>query len=609
MSRRVSLTLALLGFALLIAAVAPWTLSGGFAAAVARHLSQDYGLGFQVNGRSTIVLLPMPRVKFQDVTVRSSAGMVVAEGGTLRGQLELLPLLLGRAELSEMSLTDSRITVAVAPSGLADSGLAEFLRAHGPERADELPHIRRVRLVNSSIHFAGGSPVENATLTLDWPNPNAPLQGSGAFTWNGETVEVTRISLDPHAIVTGKLSPLAAAVDAPSVRLTILGEIQPGADPRLTGHSTIEARSVRDLSRWTGVALPLGSLVQAASIEGDFTADRQRISWPSALVTFGADQLEGTLGIGFDSERPVVTGTLAAERLNLSDLLAPLAQVRTTSGLWSGEEISLQHTAGGDLDLRVSANDAWIGGVKLGEMAANVMVRPGRIEASIGRASLNNGTIKGRIAFAALEGGLDLKLQGTFSGVDIGSFLSDARRHRWITGSAQGQFTLEGAGTTPADIVRQSHGRTTLSVKQGELVGVGLNDVLLRLEKHPLLAFLDRRSGRTPFDEAHVHLNIGAGLAEITEGALTAPKLRAALQGRVSFIDRDVAIRAHVGALPAEPKADSSVVLDVLGSWDDISVVPDARSLIERSGAAKALFGRERIPGASRGAAAAPLAQ
>jgi AsmA protein len=237
-------------------------------------------------------------------------------------------------------------------------------------------------------------------------------------------------------------------------------------------------------------------------------------------------------------------------------------------------------------------------------------VRPGRIEASVGRASLNGGTVKGRIAFAALEAGMDLKLQGTFSGVDIGSFLNDARRQRWITGAAHGQFTLEGSGATPADIVRQSHGRTTLSVKQGELVGVGLNDVLLRLEKHPLLAFLDRRSGRTPFDEAHIHLNIGAGLAEITEGSLTAPKLKAALKGRVSFIDRDVAIRAHVEALPAEPKAESSVVIDVLGSWDDISVVPDARSLIERSGAAKPLFGRERIPGAaSRGAAAAPVAQ
>jgi AsmA protein len=194
--------------------------------------------------------------------------------------------------------------------------------------------------------------------------------------------------------------------------------------------------------------------------------------------------------------------------------------------------------------------------------------------------------------------------------VDLGAFLADARRPRWINGSAQGQFALEGIGATPADIIRQSHGRTSISVKGGELVGIALNDALRRLEKRPLLAFLDWRGGRTPFDEAHVHLNIGAGLGEITEGAVTAPKLRANLQGRVSLIDRDVAMRAHVDAVPAEPNAASYVVLDVLGGWDAVSVVPDARSLIERSGAAKPLFGRERLegPAATRGAEASPLA-
>jgi AsmA protein len=612
MSRRVSLAFALLCFALLVAAIAPWTLSpGGFAAAVAQHLKEDYGLAFQVHGRSTIALLPMPRVKFHDVTIRSPDGAAVAEGGILRGQLELLPLLLGQAELSEVSLTDSRITVAAPPPALAESGLAAFLRAHGTNRAAGLPHVRRVRLVTSSIRFAGGSPpVENATLTADWPDSDGPLQAAGTFMWNGESVEITRISLDPGALAAGKRSPFVVALDAPTVRLTVTGEVLSGPDLRLTGHSTVEAHSVRDLSRWTGIALPLGNLVQAASIEGDFTADRRRISWPSVLVTFGLDRLEGTLGMRFDGERPAVTGTLAAGRLNLSDLLAPFGQARTASGLWSGEEISLQPITGGDLDLRVSASDARIGGVSLGEMAASVMVRPGRIEAAIGRATLNGGILKGRMALAAIQsGGLDLKLQGTFAGVDLGAFLADAHRPRWITGTAQGQFAVEGTGTTPADIIRQSHGRTNVTVKEGELVGIALNDALRRMEKRPLLAFLDWRSGRTPFDEAHVHLNIGAGLGEITEGALTAPKLRANLQGRVSFIDRDLAVRAHVDTMPVEPNAASLVVLDVLGGWDAVSVVPDARSLIERSGAAKPLFG-ERLPSpAAQGAAAAPLAQ
>jgi AsmA protein len=37
-------------------------------------------------------------------------------------------------------------------------------------------------------------------------------------------------------------------------------------------------------------------------------------------------------------------------------------------------------------------------------------------------------------------------------------------------------------------------------------------------------------------------------------------------------------------------------VFDVSGAWDNVTVTPDARSLIERSGAAKPLFGPERLP-------------
>jgi AsmA protein len=32
------------------------------------------------------------------------------------------------------------------------------------------------------------------------------------------------------------------------------------------------------------------------------------------------------------------------------------------------------------------------------------------------------------------------------------------------------------------------------------------------------------------------------------------------------------------------------LVFDVTGGWDDIAIIPDARSLIERSGAAKPLL-------------------
>jgi AsmA protein len=258
--------------------------------------------------------------------------------------------------------------------------------------------------------------------------------------------------------------------------------------------------------------------------------------------------------------------------------------------------VSVRAATGGDLDLRLSAAEATIGRLKLADMAASVLVRPGRIEASLGRAGLNKGIVKARLTLVDLTEGADLKAHGTFDGVEMATFLADLGQARWLTGLAQGQFNLETSGSTVVDLVRQSHGRAAITVRQGELVGIGLNDALRRVEKRPLLASTEWKGGRTPFETAQVNLNVGAGVGEITEGSLLAPTLRTALQGRVSLVERAVAIRALVDPTAPSPLPSPLMTLDVVGGWDDVAIVPDVKSLIERSGAAQRLLPSQIIP-------------
>jgi AsmA protein len=590
MPRRVVLLLSLLALALLGTAVAPWTLpSGGLAASVGRQFRDNYGLELSVAGRSTFALLPVPRIKFEGISLASDDGLAV-EQGVLRGELRLLPLLLGRVELAEAALSEARVVLRGEGAKLdPDMWLAALKRV-----ASDKGSIRRLILTNSAVEGSRGT-LENVNLVLSWPARTGPLQAAGEVSWRGERISIADATITPSILASGRPAPFTVDISAPAGRAKVVGEAQVGPDPRITGHSNVQIRSVRDLSRWSGLDLPLGSLIQAAAIEGDFSADRRRLSWPSVAATLGDDRMEGTLAIRFDNGRPVVTGTLAAERVDLSNFFSPFTQARTSSGLWSGEDASVLAATGGDLDLRLSATNARIGRLRLGDMAASVIVRPGRIEASLGRASLNKGTLKGRLSLVAVSHGTDLKAQGTFENVDAAGFLNDIGQGRWLAGLAQGHFMLETSGGTVADLVRQSHGRTTINVKQGEVIGVSLHEALKRVEKRPLAASLDWKGGRTPFDLIHVVLNVGAGVGEIVEGALTAPGLRTSLQGSVSLMDRLIAVRASVDPAPASTLPAPVFVFDVTGGWDDVAVVPDARSLIERSGAAKPLFGKERL--------------
>jgi AsmA protein len=199
------------------------------------------------------------------------------------------------------------------------------------------------------------------------------------------------------------------------------------------------------------------------------------------------------------------------------------------------------------------------------------------------------------MSLATLNGLAEFRSQGTFDGIDLAAFLSSMGETRWITGRAQGQFLLEGTGKNPAEVIRQAQGRSSITVKEGELVGLALNDALRRVEKRPLLASLNWRGGRTPFDQAQTQLSIKNGIGELSEGRLASPSLITNVHGRVSLVDRTLSVKADVSPTAPAPSPSPAIVFDVSGGWDNVVVAPDARSLIERSGAAKPLFGPERL--------------
>jgi len=592
MSRRVVFFIALISLAILGAAAAPWTLTGnGLSKAVAEHMKERYELDFTAEGRSTFALLPLPRVKFEDVSLRFPNQALKAEGGILRGELRILPLVFGRIELAEIMLSETRITGS--QQALRSVNWGDLLRD-----SVDATHARRLIVTTSSLHW---SDVENANLdqlnvVVTWFGGNKPLYLAGSAQWRDETVSIEQSFIYPALLASDRLSPVSFTLSAPSGRMTVSGEAQLGDDPRITGESTIQANSVRDFTRWTGIKLPFGSLIQALSITGDFSMNRRRLSWPSVAVTLGTDKLDGTMAVRFDAERPLITGTLAADKLNLSDLFAPFAQTRTSSGTWSEEDIDLVGTTGSNLDLRLSASVAEIGSFRLDDMAASVLVRPGRVEASIGRAGFHGGTLKGRLSLAAVNEAIEFKSQGIFTGVDIAPFLSSVGQPRWITGRAQGQFQLEGSGQSPAEVIRQAHGRSSVTVKDGELVGLALGDALRRVEKRPLLASLNWKGGRTPFDQAQAQLVLKDGIGEVSDSRLTTPELVTSLRGQVSLVDRTLRLKADVSPVVSGGNVSPVIGFDVGGGWDSVVVMPDVRSLIERSGAAKPLFGNERHP-------------
>lgn len=596
MPRRIVVFIGLIVLAVLAMAAAPWTFrENGLSSALSEHMKTRYGLELTVAGRSTFSVLPIPRVKFEDVTLHFPDKALTANGGTLRGELRLFPLLLGRVELSDFELRETRVSASYkALQAVKWTDLAK-------NRANAT-YARRLILSRSSIRWTDlkDANLDNLDLVIRWVDADEPMTVSGAADWRGERIHVDGVSAYPTLLAGGQISPVALEASTASGHLRLKGEAQLGANPRLTGESVIQARSLSNFTRWSGVGLPFGSLVQAFSISGDFSIDRRRLSWPSVAVTMGDDKLEGALAVRFDSPRPLITGTLAADDLNLSDLFAPFAQAKGADGAWSADAVDLSRVTGSDLDLRLSAAEAHLGRLHLDDMAANVLVRQGEIEASIGRAGFLDGTLKGRLSLATVNGLTEFRSQGTFAGVEIAPFLSSIGQPRWITGRAKGQFAFEGKGLNPVEVVRKAQGNSSVTVTDGELIGLSLDDALQRVEKHPLLASLNWKGGRTSFQETQAQILMKDGVGQVSDATLTSADLLVRLQGKVLMVDRTLDLKAEVSAAGAPEDAPTKIGFDIGGGWDNVSVMPNARSLIERSGAAKPLFPK-RVPADAQG--------
>src|SRR5215208_4706243 len=548
MSRRTILGIALACLAALTLAIAPWTVNTGrLTAAVARQLRSVYGLDLAVKGRTTIALLPVPRLKFENVAlaVPGSPPLVAAE--QLRSEFRIWPLLIGRIELAEVALSGAQLRV---------------------EEGSDL-----------------------------W----SPL-------WRGESVQVTVADLHPAVLAKGGKDRLAVEASTGTSRVALELDASVANGGKASGRASFTTASLRDLLHWGDVQVPFGGLVQAASLAGDFTAENGAVSFPAVQLGLGSDKLDGALSARFEGGRLSLTGTLAAERLNLADTPFPFGPLQASAGSWSYAPLNLRETGGADLDLRISAAAARLGALRLDALAANLLVRRGRVELSLGRATLNRGTVKGRLALAAGQPAHDVKLQGSFDRVDVGALLTDLGQQRWISGTVQGQVAIEAIGESSAELFRRANGRAVVAVRQGELWGVGFADALRRSERRPLAAPIEWRGGRTPFEQAQMVLNVHGGIGDVVDAQLTGAAARAVFQGLVSLPDRSVALKATVeGSAAASASPSASLVFDIYGPWSDIAIVPDARTLIQRSGAARQLLGAEpRGEEASRGLPGAP---
>lgn len=552
MSRRAIAILLLCAVGLTLGLL-PWTVtSNRVKAAIARQIRQEYGVDLAVEGRATVALLPVPRLKLETVRLSGGDGTFDAKAGALRAELRLAPLLTARLRLSELRISDATVLVRL-DTPEAEAWITDAIRRRISVGGAGSSRVERLVVTGSvlALSDAAGSRTELRKLdaVLRWPDPSADLDLSATAEWRGDALSLSLTGLNPATLAAGRPDAVEGSVRSRLGRISGTGHLSWRDVPVFSGTVRAETPSLGALARWTGVGLDLRDLDRPLEVTGEATVGPDGIEWPRATLGLGGDRLDGSLAYRFDRRRPQLRATLAGEELDLGWVL-PLA------------DPARAEPPNADYDVRLSASSVRMGPLRFRDAAAGVLVSDQRIEVSLARATLANGSIRGRVT-ASLDGeGRDIRGQVALGSVDLERLLGDLGAPRGIVGTLTGQATFEVAGDRQPDLVRQLKGRATFTVRDGEIPGVSLGEMPRRGEGR---SASDWEGGRTRFGSASLALEVGNGLVEIAEGSLETAATQTSLKGRVSLGDETIDLRATTRGVGGASQSSPPVTFSMRG--------------------------------------------
>ena len=565
--------------------------------AVAKQIQAVTGLDPMLRGDVSVSLFPSGTASFHNVLLgddRTGQAAVVAD--ELNARLRYLPLFAGRIEIADVTLVRPTITVNFAADGQSNwSGLVQSL-AHAltpdPGRAASFSEIG----INDGVivvRDAAKGDVERfdgVNFQIAWPSISRSFGANGRLVWHGEPVEASFTLTDFLAALSGQHSGVKVRLTSAPLKLTFDGAASAQPTLKAEGTLSVDAPSLREAMRWTGkTKIPFGGFGRFA-LRAQSTISAGVASLADVNVELDGNSAEGVLTLS-TGDRRMVQGTLAAEALNLTPYVSGVRLMANNErGGWDQLPITLDGLADLNLDLRLSAASIKIAKVQLGRTAVGATMHSGKLDLAIGESQAFGGLVKGAVGFAIAKSGVEATSHVQFLDVDLENCLNQVFGIQKVAGRGNLNLNVDGAGGSILAVTNTLSGTATLNARSGALLGVDVEQLLRRLERRPLSGNGDFRSGRTPFDRLVLNLSIDRGVVSVDDLRIDGPAVRLAIGGQASVPLRDLDLKGTATLISSASSNEFELPFVVQGRWDDPIMLPDAQSLIRRSGAAAPLL-------------------
>jgi AsmA protein len=555
------------------------------------------GLDPIFRGQSHVSLFPFGVITFDDVSL-GTGRQTALTARRLTANLRFFPLLLGRVETGEIRLEQPTILINLEGGGQSNwANLLDSLN-RSQMAADRTPSFSAIRIEDGRVIVRDHKhetieQFDHVGLSLAWPSISKSFGATGQFEWRGQTIDASLTLSDFAAALAGKASGIKLRIGGAPGKAAFEGTVSTQPTMKLAGTLAADSPSLRKAFEWAGQTPPPGGGFERFALKADTNVVGGTIALSGVNVELDKNRAEGVLAFAVDGRR-TLQGTLAADSLDLRPYISAIHFVSNNQRDWSDNHISLDGMSSFDIDLRLSAANVLLSSAKLGRTAIAANLRGGDLSMTIGESQAFGGTIKGTIALANFLRGIDVKSELQFVDVDLDVCLNQLFDIKRLEGKGNFTLTVEGSGDSILAVTRTLNGTAALSGKSGALVGLNVEQLMKRLERRPLSAGSELHTGRTPYKEIAIALKITEGKVTVDNVRIDGPAVRLALAGSASIPARKLDLTGTATLLSATATDGFELPFIVQGSWDDPLVLPDAQSLIQRSGAAAPLLNAVR---------------
>jgi len=280
--------------------------------------------------------------------------------------------------------------------------------------------------------------------------------------------------------------------------------------------------------------------------------------------------------VEFDASPQAIRFTLAADQVNLDRYLPPPPPKPAAGGAPPApakpeEPIDLSALKGLNLKGDLKIDQLVASNVKLEKVHLGVKAAGGKVDAEPLTADLYQGKLNGAASVNANTNQFALKAE--LPGVALGPLLKDALNNDMLEGKGNVALDLQTAGNTVTAMKKALAGNAKLSLKDGGLKGINLDEVMRKLKKESAPS----SSQRTDLTDLSASFVIKNGVAHNDDLSAKSPVLRLSGAGDVNIGANEIDYLAKVSS--ASSSGGKALPVKIHGTLDAPKFDPDFGTL------------------------------